>query len=83
VGDLNVLRVRLGNSTVKHIRVIGGVEQLEIDGQTTAAAYTAAAAYTPVIISVEQSTLRDIRFIGENSRPFILSIGPGGGLPLT
>jgi hypothetical protein len=78
-GSLNVFRIRLNNSTLKHLGVISGVEQLVIEGQTTAAAYTAAASLPPVCIYVDQSTLRDIRFIGENSRPFILSIGPTAG----
>jgi hypothetical protein len=78
-GSLNVFRIRLNNASLKHLGVLSGVEQLVIEGQTTSAAYTAAASLPPVCIYVDQSTLRDIRFIGENSRPFILSIGPTAG----
>jgi hypothetical protein len=74
-----VLKVRLNNSTLPHLFITGGVEQLVIEGQTTAAQYTAAGSLSPVVIAVTDPNLRDIRFVGENNRPFILALGPGNG----
>ncbi|RBP37387.1 hypothetical protein DES53_114125 [Roseimicrobium gellanilyticum] len=76
-GNLNVLVVRLKNSGLKHLKIVSGLEQLVLEGQTTTTDYTSAAALDPVIIWVQQADLRDIRFIGENSRPLILAVGPG------
>lgn len=78
-GDLNVLYVRLKNSTLKHLRVSSGVEQLVLNGQTNATDYNAAGALPPVIIWLEQADCRDIRFVGENNRPLILATGKGTG----
>ena len=81
-GDLNVLYVRLKNSTLKHLRISSGVEQVVLNGQTTAADYTTAGTLPPVIIWLEQADCRDIRFVGENNRPLILATGKGAGATL-
>ena len=78
-GNLNVLIVRLKNSTLKHLRVTSGVEQLVLEGQTSTTDFNNAGNLAPVIIWVEQNDLRDIRFVGENNRPLILATGPGTG----
>lgn len=77
--SLNALYVRLKNSTLKHLRIDSGVEQLVLEGQTNATDYTNAASLSPVIIWVEQLDLRDIRFVGENSRPLILATRGSSG----
>jgi hypothetical protein len=82
VGDLNTVQFQMGSSTIRHLRIVSGVEQLVLLGQTSAATYTAAGLLPPVLISVEQGTMRDIRFIGENNRPFILALADGAGLEL-
>jgi hypothetical protein len=81
-GDLNVLYVRLKNSTLKHLRITSGVEQVVLNGQTTAADFTAAGTLPPVIIWLEQADCRDIRFVGENNRRLILVTGEGTGATL-
>jgi hypothetical protein len=81
-GSLNILTVRLKNPALKHLRITNGVEQLVLEGQTTATDYTAAALLDPVIIWLEQPDCRDIRFVGENSRPLILVTGKGAGATL-
>lgn len=63
----------LKSSTLKHIRLTSGVTQLILQGQTNAADYTSAATLEPLVILVEQE-IRDIRFVGENSRPIILGL---------
>jgi hypothetical protein len=78
-GNLNVLYVRLKNSGLRHLRISSGVEQLVLQGQTTATDYTAAGSLPPLMIWLEQSTCRDIRFVGENNRRVILVTGPGTG----
>lgn len=78
-GNLNVLVVRLKNSTLKHLRVSSGVEQLVLEGQSTSTDYNNAGTLDPVIIWLEQSDCRDIRFINENNRRLILATGRGSG----
>jgi hypothetical protein len=63
----------LKSSTLRHIRLISGATQLILQGQTNAADYTSAATLEPLVILVEQE-IRDIRFVGENSRPIILGL---------
>ena len=72
-GSLNVLYVRLKSSTLKHVRIDSGVEQLVLEGQTNTTDYTNASSLAPVIVWVDQVDLRDIRFVGENSRRLILA----------
>lgn len=81
-GNLNVVVVRLKNSTLKHLRISSGVEQVVLEGQTTSTDYTNADALAPVIIWLEQADCRDIRFIGENNRRLILATGKGAGATL-
>jgi hypothetical protein len=81
-GSLNVLYVRLANSSLKHLRITSGVEQLVLQGQSLLVDYIAAELLSPVIIWLEQADCRDIRFIGENSRPLILVTGKGAGATL-
>lgn len=81
-GNLNVLIVRLKNSTLKHLRITSGVEQLVLEGQTTSTDYTNAGNLGPVIIWLEQADCRDIRFVGENNRRLILATGEGTGATL-
>jgi hypothetical protein len=69
----------LKSPTLYNINVVGGVTQLILQGQTTATDYTNAANLPPLIIWVQQE-VRDIRFVGENSRPLILALGTGTGL---
>jgi hypothetical protein len=76
---VETMHVRLKNTSLKHLYVFSGVEQLVLEGQTTAADFTAAGALDPIIIWVKQETLRQICFVGENNRPLILAIGPGAG----
>jgi hypothetical protein len=82
VGDLNTVQYQLGSSTIRHLRIVSGVEQLVLLGQTSAVSYAAAGLLPPILISVEQGTMRDIRFIGENNRPLILAFADGAGLEL-
>lgn len=81
-GSLNVLVIRLKNSTLKHLRISSGVEQVVLEGQTTATDYTNADSLSPVIIWLEQADCRDIRFVGENNRRLILATGKGAGATL-
>lgn len=81
-GNLNVFTVRLKHSSLKHLRITNGVEQLVLEGQTNSTDYNAAALLDPVIIWLEQPDCRDIRFVGENSRPLILVSGKGAGATL-
>lgn len=81
-GNLNVLIVRLKNSTLKHLRITSGVEQLVLEGQTNSTDYTNAGNLAPVIIWLEQADCRDIRFVGENNRRLILATGKGTGATL-
>ncbi len=69
----------LQSSTLKHIQVVSGVDQLILQGQTNVADYNSAGTLQPLIIWVQQE-VRDIRFVGENNRPIILGIGTGTGL---
>lgn len=69
----------LNSATLRHVRVLSGVTQLILQGQTNASDYTSAASLSPLIILVEQE-VRDIRFAGENSRPVILGLGTGTGV---
>jgi len=75
---INVLIVRLGSSALtKHIYIESGVEQLIIEGSTSSSGYNNANGYSTIIIACEQTNLRDIRFVGENNRRFILALkGP-------
>jgi hypothetical protein len=68
----------LKSSTLYHVDLKSGATQLILQGQTNAADYTAASTLPPVIVLVEQE-IRDIRFVGENSRPLILAVGTGTG----
>lgn len=71
----------LKSSTLHHIRLVSGATQLILQGQTNAADYTSASTLDPIIILVEQE-IRDIRLVGECSRPIILGVGTGTGVPL-
>jgi hypothetical protein len=78
---LNVAIVRLNNLS-KHVKVVGGVEQLIIEGQANQTDYNARdteSTYPTRIIWVEQANMPDIRFVGENNRRFILATGKGTG----
>ena len=68
----------LKHSSLKHIRIVSGVEQLILKGQTNSTDYTTAGTLEPLIILVEQE-IRDIRLVGENNRPIILGVGTGTG----
>jgi hypothetical protein len=76
---LNVFCVRLKNSSLRHLHIISGVEQLVLEGQTSTTDYTNAGTLPPVIIWLDQPTCRDIRFVGENNRRLILVTGRGSG----
>ena len=77
----NVVFVNINNASLGHLRINGSVDQLVLNGQTTSSAYTSAATMSPVIIWLEQEG-RDIRLVGENSRPIILVTGNGTGQTL-
>ena len=70
--------ILLQSSTLRHIHVVSGLDQLILQGQTNASKYSSSASLPPVIIYVEQE-IRDIRLDGECSRPIILALGPGTG----
>ena len=76
---VETMHVRLKNTSLKHLYVFSGVEQLVLEGQTNATDFTNAGALDPIIIWVKQENLRHICFVGENNRPLILAIGPGIG----
>ncbi len=75
---LNTVTLLLKHSSLKHIRIISGVEQLILKGQTNSTDYNTAGTLAPLIILVEQE-IRDIRLVGENNRPIILGTGTGTG----
>jgi hypothetical protein len=78
-GKLNVITIRLGKSSLEHVRITGSYHQIILEGQTTSSTYASAASLPPVIVWVDQNSVRDIRFEGENSRRFILALGKGNG----
>ena len=76
---LKVLYVNLLNITLPNICITGAYDQIVIEGQTNQTDYNTAGDLTPVIIMLENTTTRDIRLVGENNRPLILSTGQGIG----
>lgn len=76
---VEIMRVRLRYSSLKHLRIESGVEQLVLEGQTNTSDYNNAGHLDPIIIWVDQESLRHICFVGENNRPLILAMGPGSG----
>ncbi|WP_038162789.1 hypothetical protein [Verrucomicrobium sp. BvORR106] len=79
-GKFKVLKIRLKNTGLTHCRITGAYDQVVIEGQTTATEYSTADTLSPIIVWLDPtSTVRDVRFVGENNRRFILAAGPGTG----
>lgn len=76
----SAVAILLKSSSLYHVDLQNGATMLVLQGQTNAADYAAAASLPPVVILVQQ-TIKDIRFVGENSRPLILALSGGGGSP--
>ncbi len=74
----SAVAILLKSSSLYHVHLQTGPLMLVLQGQTTAADYTAASTLPPVVILVEPG-IKDIRFVGENSRPLILALGNGSG----
>ncbi len=81
---LKVLFIKLDSIYLKNMRIYGVIDQIVFIGQTTAAAFDAAAALKPVIITVMPSSgtgpwVRDIRFERENARRHVLAFQNNNG----
>ncbi len=76
----SAVSILLKSASLYHVDLQNGATMLILQGQTNAADYTAAASLPPLVILVQQ-TIKDIRFVGENSRPLILALGNGTGSP--
>ncbi len=74
----SAVSILLKSASLYHVHLQTGPTMLVLQGQTTSADYTAAASLAPVVILVEPG-IKDIRFVGENSRPLILALGNGSG----
>ena len=75
--SFKVLHIQLNHSDLPNLRVYPVVNQVIFHGQTTNAQFTAARDMTPRIVLFVPDpsvfgTFKDVRFVGENSRPFVL-----------
>lgn len=70
-------------SALTHCYISGAFDQVIIEGQTNATDFANADALPPIIIYMDQSTTRDIRFVGENNRRLILAVGTPGAAVTT
>lgn len=73
-----VLFINLSHADLPNLRVYPVVQQVVFLGQSTAAAYTAAASMDPRIICFvplpSGQSFKDVRFIRENNRPVVLGV---------
>ena len=82
--DWSIAYIRTGHASLPHIRISPIIDQVVFEGQTTAAAHTAAAALDPRIILLVSDPARPtaltdhLVFTYENARPMILGVK---GLP--
>lgn len=74
----SAVAILLKSASLYHVHLQTGATMLVLQGQTTTADYTAASTLPPLVILVEPG-IKDIRFVGENSRPLILALGNGSG----
>lgn len=84
---LRVLFIKLDSAYLKNMRIYGVVDQIVFVGQSNAAAFAAAAALKPVIITVMPSGsrgpwVRDVRFERENARRHVLAFQDDLGRPV-
>lgn len=84
---LRVLFIKLDSRHLKNMRIYGVVDQIIFVGQSNPAAFAAAAAMKPVIITVMPSGargrwVRDIRFERENNRRHVLAFQDDNGRPV-
>ena len=72
--DWSIAYIRLSNASLPHIRISSAINQIVLEGQTTSADFTAAAAMDPRIIIVESDPAKYTKFTYltyENSRRII------------
>lgn len=74
-----VLFINLSHPNLPNLRIYPVVQQVVFLGQTTNALYSAAASMDPRIILFvptpgSPQTFRDVRFVRENNRPFVLGM---------
>lgn len=74
-----VLFINLNHPDLPNLRIYPVVQQVVFLGQTTSALYSAAASMDPRIILFvptpgSPQTFRDVRFVRENNRPFVLGM---------
>ena len=74
----SAVAILLKSASLYHVHLQAGATMLVLQGQTNAADYAAAASLPPVVVLVEPG-IKDIRLVGENSRPLILALGNGSG----
>lgn len=72
-----VMTIRLGDPNLKHLRVEGLFSQVVLEGQNTAAAYTAASLLPPVILLFTDTAgnmnfLKHLVFLHENGRRIVI-----------
>jgi hypothetical protein len=84
---LRVLFIKLDSPYLKNMRIYGVVDQIIFVGQSNVAAFEAAAAMKPVIITIMPSGargpwVRDIRFERENARRHVLAFKDDLGRPV-
>lgn len=74
-----VLFVQLDHAGLKHLRILGVIDQIVFIGQNNAANFTNAGLMTPIMITVVPNGDRgrntiDFRFIDENNRRIVLGV---------
>ena len=84
---LKVLFIKLDSQYLKNMRIYGVVDQIIFVGQSSASAFSSAAALKPVIITIMPNGakgrwVRDIRFERENNRRHVLAFQDDNGRPV-
>lgn len=74
-----VLFVQLNHASLKHLRILGAIDQIVLRGQDTSAAFANAALLPPVMITVIPNgvggtNVQDLRFVNENNRRLVLGV---------
>jgi len=84
---LRVMFVKLDSPNLPNLRIHGVVHQVVFQGQTSAAAFDAAGALAPRIITLVSTgdggpSVRDIRFEGDNNRRIVIGAKHWNAAPL-
>lgn len=74
-----VLFIQLDHIDLKHLRVLGAVDQVVLNGQVSSAAFTNAGLLPPLMITiipngVGGTNVQDMRLVNENNRRMVLGV---------